>query len=84
MDHEIESRTLQYIQRKLPENTFAIVRMTWFYDGEVDNVEEVRIIDEGQDTIDGFIDAMKAAVEAGADVSIISPYDPEDIGLEEQ
>ena len=58
--------------------------MTWFYDGEVDNVEEVRIIDEGQDTIDGFIDAMKAAVEAGADVSIISPYDPEDIGLEEQ
>jgi len=27
---------------------------------------------------------MKAAVEAGADVSIISPYDPEDIGLEEQ
>jgi hypothetical protein len=47
-------------------------------------VEEVRLIDEGLETLSGFIDCMKSAIEAGADICIISPYSAAEIGLEEE
>jgi hypothetical protein len=84
MSSNTDRRLLQYTQRKLPDNVFAIIRMTWFYDGVLESVEEVRLIDEGLETLSGFIDCMKSAIEAGADICIISPYSAAEIGLEEE
>jgi hypothetical protein len=60
---------------------FAIIRMAWRSEDGIDIVDEAKLIDEGADTIAGFAELMQKAIEGGAEISIICPYDPEDIGL---
>ena len=76
-----EKYNVHYIQQELPNRLFAIVRMAWRSEQGIDIVDEAKLIDEGADTIAGFAELMQKAIEGGAEISIICPYDPEDIGL---
>lgn len=76
-----EKYSIHYVQQELPNRLFAIIRMTWRCKHKIDTVDEVKLIDEGADTIAGFSDLMHTAIEGGAEISIICPYDPEHIGL---
>ena len=76
-----EKYSIHYVQQELPNRLFAVVRMLWRSEYGVDTVDEVKLIDEGADTIAGFAELMHKAVEGGAEISIICPYDPEHIGL---
>ena len=53
-------------------------------DGEIVQVDEVKLIDEGVDTIEGFVAVARKAMLGGADISMICPYDPEHLGLDEE
>lgn len=84
MEHDTSKRHgIHYIQQELPSRLFAIIRMTWRYDSQIDTVDEVKLIDEGDETIVGFAELMEKAILGGAEISIICPYDPESIGLHE-
>lgn len=74
---------IHYVQRDLPEPLFAIVRMTWFSRHGAEQVDEVKIVDEGDETILGFADVMKKAIEGGAEVCLQCPYDPDEVGMHE-
>jgi len=78
-----EKYSIHYVQQDLPNRLFAVVRMLWRSDYGIDTVDEVKIIDEGADTIAGFAELMHKAIEGGAEISIICPYDPDHIGLHE-
>ena len=76
-----EKHSIHYVQQELPNRLFAIVRMLWRSRHGIDSVDEVKLIDEGTDTIEGFAQLMQKAIDGGAEISIICPYDPEHIGL---
>jgi len=76
-----EKYSVHYVQQELPKRLFAIIRMAWRSEDGIDIVDEAKLIDEGADTIAGFAELMQKAIEGGAEISIICPYDPEDIGL---
>ena len=80
-----EKRIFHYVQQELPNRYFAVVRMTWRDDDrKVAQVDEVKLIDEGIDTIEGFTEVARKAMLGGADISMICPYDPEHLGLNEE
>jgi hypothetical protein len=74
---------IHYVQQELPRRLFAIIRMAWHFEQGVESVDEVKLVDEGSDTIAGFAELMQKAIRSGAEISIICPYDPEHIGLNE-
>ena len=76
-----EKYSIHYVQQELPNRLFAVVRMAWRSEFGIETVDEAKLIDEGADTIAGFAELMQKAIEGGAEISIICPYDPEDIGL---
>lgn len=78
-----ERHSIHYVQHELPHRLFAVVRMTWRSEYGVESVDEVKLVDEGTDTIAGFAELMYKAIESGAEISIICPYDPEHLGLNE-
>ena len=73
--------SVHFVQQELPSRLFAIVRMLWRSEHGVETVDEAKLIDEGADTIAGFAELMEKAIDGGAEISIICPYDPKDIGL---
>ena len=80
-----EKRIFHYVQQELPNRYFAVVRMTWRDDDrKVVQVDEAKLIDEGIDTIEGFTEVARKAMLGGADISMICPYDPEHLGLNEE
>jgi len=78
-----EKYHIHYVQRELPHPLFAIVRMTWFSEHGAEQVDEVRILDEGAETVAGFAEVMKTAIEGGAEICLQCPYDPEEVGMHE-
>ena len=80
-----EKRIFHYVQQELPNRYFAVVRMEWRDDdGKILQVDEARLIDEGVDTIEAFVEVARKAMLGGADISMICPYDPEHLGLDEE
>lgn len=82
MEHDTSKKYgIHYVQQDLAYGLFAIIRMTWRYDSQIDTVDEVNLVDEGDETIRSFGELMEKAILGGAEISIICPYDPESIGL---
>ena len=80
-----EKRIFHYVQQELPKRYFAVVRMEWRDDDDkILQVDEARLIDEGVDTIEAFVEVAKQAMLNGADISMICPYDPKHLGLDEE
>lgn len=72
---------LMYVQAPVPEDIIAVLRFSYFRSGMAREVEEHKLFQE-----DGCFELLRylvdQALENGCDVSIIGPYDPEDLGLE--
>ena len=81
MEPGTEKYGVHYVQQELPNRLFAVIRMTWRSEYGVETVDEAKLIDEGADTIAGFAELMQKAIESGAEITIICPYDPDHIGL---
>ena len=64
-----KKHSIHYVQQELPNRLFAIVRMEWRSEYGVETVDEVKLIDEGTDTIAGFAELMQKAIEGGADLT---------------
>ncbi len=77
-------QTLSCNQKSLPDDIFAIVRLAWFEDGQAIEVDEIQIMEAGDDTISGFAALIGQALRQGADVSVLSAYPPEDLGIYEE
>jgi len=88
MDHGIERQRMLYVsKRKLPEDTFAVVRLSWFSEYGVESIDEIKLIYEDQgeeDMIPEFSMIVAQALKGGADVSILTEIEPELLGFFEE
>lgn len=75
-------QTLDYHISVLPPEILAIVRVTWYKDGKADEVDQVTLMEDGQNGYDAFAALVTSALNRGANVSIRSGYNPEDLGIE--
>jgi len=73
---------LDYHVSLLPPEILAIVRVTWYKDGKADEVDQVTLMEDGQNGYDAFAALVGSALNQGANVSIRSGYQPEDLGIE--
>lgn len=72
---------LDYHISALPEEVLAIVRVTWYKNGKADEVDQVTLMEDGQNGYDAFAALVGSALNRGANVSIRSGYAPEDLGI---
>ena len=70
-----------HIHETLPDHILAIIRVSWYTDGKPDCINEVVLLDEGDTAFEAFAHIVSTSVEQGANVSIRSAYQPEDLGI---
>ena len=56
--------TLDYTVSALPDEILAIVRVTWYKDGKADEVDQVVMMEDGQNGYDAFAALVAFAVIA--------------------
>ena len=76
-------QTLDYhVTRTLPEEVLAIVRVSWYKDGKPNEIDEVALMEDGQNGYAAFHALVRDALRRGANVSIRSAYQPSDLGIQ--
>ena len=72
--------TLAVITGAIPDDVFAVVRMSWFRKGRPFEVEEFQIV-ECPDATAIFHGTVGQALRLGADVSVVTTYSAETLGI---
>ena len=72
--------TLAVIVGTIPADVFAVVRMSWFRKGQPFEVEEFQIL-ECPDATAIFQGTVGQALQLGADVSVVTTYSAETLGI---
>ena len=85
MKDELERQRMLFVsKRELPDDTFAIVRLSWFTKEGVYDVTEIKLIYEdetAEEMIPQFAMIVGEALRGGADVSILTDIEPELLGI---
>jgi len=72
---------LDYTISKLPEEILAIIRISWYKDGKPDEIDEMALLEDGENGYHAFHSVVGSAMKRGASVSIRSGYRPQDLGI---
>ena len=72
---------LDYHVSALPDEILAIVRVSWYVDGKADEVDEMVLMEDGQNGYDAFATVVSSALKRGANVSVRSGYAAKDLGI---
>ena len=72
--------TLAVIVGAIPDEIFAVVRMSWFRKGQPFEVEEFQIL-ECPDATAIFHGTVGQALRLGADVSVVTTYSADTLGI---
>lgn len=75
------SPTLDYTISALPQDILAIVRVSWYKDGKADEVDETMLMEDGKNGYDAFAALVTYSLRRGANVSVRSGYQPQDLGI---
>lgn len=75
-------RLVYVYNQELPEEIFAIVRLTWYRGGKANRVDEVCLIKEDE-LYSNFSVVLAEAIDAGADITIKTSLDSEVLGIQE-
>ena len=74
-------QVLDYHIGDLPDEILAIVRVSWYKDGKPCEIDEQIILEDGKDGYAAFAELVGHSMQNGANVSIRSTYNPEDLGI---
>ena len=75
------NRLLFFSKQELTEQTYAVIRVTWFMEGKIAGVSETSIGLYDQDVIAEFSDLVGNALRAGCDVSVACIDDAHYLGI---
>ena len=75
------NRLLFFSKQELTEQTYAVIRVTWFLEGKIAGVSETSIGLFEEDVISEFSDLVGNALRAGCDVSVACIDDPQYLGI---
>jgi hypothetical protein len=79
--HRPRRQELDYHVSALPQEILAIVRVSWYVNGKPDEVDEMVLMEDGQNGYEAFAAVVSSALQRGANVSIRSGYDAADLGI---
>jgi hypothetical protein len=79
--HRPRRQELDYHVSALPQEILAIVRVSWYVNGKPDEVDEMVLMEDGQNGYDAFAAVVSTALQGGANVSIRSGYAAADLGI---
>lgn len=68
-------------QQDLGDETYAVIRITWFIDGRICGISETSIKIWERDIIQEFTEILKNALLVGCEVSVVCIDDMECLGL---
>ena len=74
-------QVLDYHVCSLPDEILAIVRVSWYKDGKTKEFDEQVIMEDGKNGYAAFAELVSYSMQNGANVSIRSSYNPEDLGI---
>ena len=74
--------TLGYTVGDIPYELLAVVRVSWFRKGMAYEVEEYQI-EESDDAPKQFTYIVGTALRQGADVCVLTQYEPEALGVQQ-
>ena len=77
------NRLLFFSKQELAEQTYAVIRVTWYLQGKICGVSETAIGLYERDVISEFCSLVKNALGAGCDVSVVCIDDPQYLGIYE-
>ena len=72
---------LDYHVSLLPAEILAIIRISRYRDGKPDAINEVVLMEDGQNGYDAFAQVVTDALQHGANLSISSGYNATDLGI---
>ncbi len=75
------NRLLFFSKQELTEQTYAVIRVTWYLHGKISAVSETSIGLYDEDVIAEFSDLVGNALRAGCDVSVACIDDPQYLGI---
>ena len=78
---EPTNRLLFFTKQELKNETYAVIRITWWLHGKISAVSETAICLYDQDVIAEFSDLVGNALRAGCDVSVACIDDPQHLGI---
>jgi hypothetical protein len=79
--HRPRRQELDYHVSALPQEILAIVRVSWYVNGKPDEIDEMVLMEDGQNGYDAFAAVVSSALQRGANVSIRSGYAAADLGI---
>lgn len=72
--------TLCYCQGTIPNDVLAVMRLSWYRHGRVRHVEEASLM-ESEDSFTVLAHILSEALCQGVDVTMISAYPADELGL---
>jgi len=79
--HRPRRQELDYHVSALPQEILAIVRVSWYVYGKPQEIDEMVLMEDGQNGYDAFAAVVSSALQRGANISIQSGYDAADLGI---
>ena len=78
---KLRKSEIDYTMCELPDEILAIIRVTWYDDTGAIQVDENVVMEDGQNGYDAFDILVSSALIGGANISIKSAYNPNDLGI---
>jgi hypothetical protein len=72
--------TFNFIQNTTPDDVHSVIRTTWFRNGKVCEVDQI-ILPEDEDSLEVFQYLVGGALRNGCDVTVMTTYPPEALGV---
>lgn len=72
--------TLSYHQGVVPDDVMAVLRLSWYRHGRVRHVEEAQLL-ESEESFTVLAHILNEALNQGVDVTMISAYPADELGL---
>jgi hypothetical protein len=69
-----------FAQYPVPPEVHSIIRTTWYKNGKTVEVDEIRVM-ECPDAINVFHYLCGGALKQGCDVTVLTTYEPEELGV---
>ena len=70
------------VKGQMQPHIFAIIRLSWYRNGRLYTVEEMNLENGFKETLESVIMLIKDALKTGADVTIQTACQPQDLGIE--
>ena len=69
-----------FAQYPVPPEIHSIIRTTWYRNGKTVEVDEIQLM-EAPDVLDAFHYLCGGALRNGCDVTVLTTYEPQELGV---